>query len=73
MPPTRTKTSSTTDKNVNFALDAISKGMSQREASKKYGIARSTLYDKIHGKYRPGKGKGRDPFLSEVEEQSLVR
>lgn len=58
--------------NITCALNAISNGMSQREAAKKYSIPRATLYDKIKGKYREGKGKGRDPFLSDAEERSLV-
>lgn len=60
------------DENVKCALNAVSNGMSQREACKKFSIPRATLYDKIKGKYREGKGKGRDPFLSNEEEASLV-
>ena len=58
--------------NLNNALKAISEGMSQREASRQFQIPRGTLYDKIRGRYREGKTRGRDPFLSGKEEKVLV-
>ena len=56
------------------ALNAIiDKGMSKKAASIKFGISRTTLIDKVAHKYRPGKKKGRDPFLTEEEETSIVK
>lgn len=62
-----------TSEDLEAALNGIrKKEISKNAASKKYGIPRTTLIDKIVGKYRPGKTKGRDPFLSETEELALV-
>jgi len=55
------------------ALEAIAKGMSQRKAAVTFSLPRSTIYDRMKGRYRAGKSRGRDPFLSETEELSLVR
>ena len=63
MPSHSTAKVSTSNENFQCALKAISNGMSQREAARKFSIPRATLYDKIKGKYREGKGKGRDPFF----------
>ena len=46
--------------------------MSKRGAAKRYNIPKMTLHDRITGKYREGKGRGRDPPLSEGEEGSIV-
>ena len=55
------------------AITAVANGMSRKKASEKFGVPRSTLGDKIIGKYREGKKPGRDPFLSVEEEDSHVR
>ena len=69
----RKKSSNYSEEALSDALQAIRSGaLSKRAASVKFGIPRSTLIDKTAGKYRPGKTKGRDPFLSDAEELSLV-
>ena len=56
------------------AIKEIKDGnLSANKASKKYGIPRSTLGDKLRGKYREGKSIGRDPFLSQDEEKAIVK
>ena len=54
------------------ALTAISKGSSIKKAGKTYSIPTSTLQDKVRGKYRLGKSRGRGSFLSEKYEELLV-
>ena len=54
------------------AMKAVQNGMAKREAARRYGVPRSTLSDKISGKYRDGKGMGRDTFLSTAEENMIV-
>lgn len=74
MAPKKNKAQQYSNESLETALRLIrEKQISKRQASIKYGIPRTTLIDKIKGKYRPGKGKGRDPFLSEEEELSLVK
>ena len=56
------------------ALKSIRNGqLSANKASQKFGIPRSTLGDKLRGKYRPGKPVGRDPYLTQEEEKSIVK
>lgn len=43
------------------------------EAAKNYEVPRTTLIDKIAGRWKDGKSIGRDPYLSENEENSIVR
>ena len=51
-------TSNYTKDALNQALQAIqSKTLSKRAASLRYGIPRTTLFDKTAGKYRKGRGK----------------
>ena len=60
--------------NLEKALNAIKAGnLSTNKAATKYGVPRSTLGDKLRGKYRPGKPIGRDPYLSQDEEKAIVR
>ena len=73
MAPIRKKPPSYDKEKLTEAVRAVKNGMAKRTAAKKYGIPRTSLYDKLNGKYREGKGKGRDPFLSEEEEQNLVK
>ena len=62
-----------TNEDIEKAMGDVTSGsMSKRAAASKYAIPRSTLVDKLAGKYRVGKGKGRDPFLSENEELAIV-
>ena len=58
---------------LDAALAAVRNGMAKREAAKKFGIPRTSLYDALNNKYREGKGKGRDPYLGEENEESLVK
>ena len=67
------KTARYSPQDVLRALTAISKGSSIKKAGKTYNIPASTLQDKVRGKYRLGKSRGRDPFLSEKDEESLVK
>ena len=55
------------------AIQAVRDGMSKNATAKLYGVPRTTLNDKISGKYREGKRAGRDPFLSSEEETEIVR
>ena len=56
------------------ALEELKRGnISINKAAKKYSVPRSTLGDKIRGKYRDGKKIGRDPYLFQEEEKSIVK
>ena len=62
------------DKAVEKALAEMKSGkLSANKAAQKYGIPRSTLGDKLRGKYRQGKKIGRDPYLTTEEEKKLVK
>ena len=50
--------------------DVLNNKLSKSAASKKYNIPRSTLKDRISGKYE--EGRGRSPFLTKEEENALV-
>ena len=71
MPPLAKK--KYTQEDVERARKLIDEGSSIRQASISTGVPTSTLQDKVNGKYRPGKKAGRDPYLSETEEEALVK
>ena len=55
------------------ACDAVkSKEHSLREASELYGIPKSTLYDHVSGKVKPGGTSGPERYLNVQEEEELV-
>ena len=54
------------------ALEAVEGGMSTRPASIKYNVPQTTLLDKLAGRTPKEPKMGRDPFLSEVEEHTIV-
>jgi hypothetical protein len=56
---------------LNAALEAISKGLTQRQASVKFGIPRSTLKNKVAGKH--GKKFGGQTALTEQEETTFSK
>ena len=60
------------NESMNAAIRAVMYGMSKRSAAKQFDVPRTTLNDKISGRYREGKRRGRDPFLKEDEESALV-
>lgn len=45
----------------------------KKKASVFFGVPRTTLIDKINGRYRPGSKIGRDPYLSKEEEDKIVK
>ena len=55
------------------AVAAVRNGMSQREASKQFKVPRATLFDKFQGRTPMKRKMGRDPYLTEAEEQQIVR
>ena len=55
------------------ALEAVrSGGMSRHEASRRFGVPRTTLKDKLNGRYGDAGSIGRKPFLSPEEEDGLA-
>lgn len=60
------------DEKMAEAVRAVSHGMPKKTAAKTFGVPRSTLADKISGRYRESKKIGRDPFLSQAEERNIV-
>ena len=58
---------------LNNALNAISKGISKKMAAAMFKVPRTTLINKIQGRYRDGKRIGRDPYLSCDEEGAIVQ
>ena len=59
---------------IQAAVNAVlTGGLSKRQAAKKYEIPRTTLIDRIAGRWREGKSIGRDPFLAADEEDCIVR
>lgn len=62
-----------TEENLRKAVAAINNGMSKRSAARIFKVPRSTLFDKIAGRTIIGKKMGRVPFLTDAEEQSIVR
>lgn len=61
------------EEQMKAAVNAVLKGMPKKQAAKIYNVPRSTIADKISGRYRQGKRIGRDPFLSEDEELQIVK
>lgn len=59
---------------IEDALGAIrGDQISIREASRKYGVPRGTLQDRLHGRVPENKNMGRDTTLTKEEEESLVQ
>lgn len=74
MAPTNRKIVNYPEERMQAAINGVLKGgLSKREAAKKYAIPRTTLMDKLSGRYREGKSIGRDPFLTKEEEESIVK
>lgn len=61
------------DEHVLKAIDAVRKGASQFAAAKKYGIPRSTLFNKFSGKTPIGKTSGPGTVLSTKEEELIEK
>ena len=62
-----------TEKAMKAAIFAVVEGgVTKKAAAEKYGIPCTTLIDKLSGKYRKGKGRGRDPFLTDDKEEAIV-
>lgn len=57
---------------MNKAIEAVERGESIRQASIKYNIPKSTLYDRVSGKITLDSKPGRKPYLSVEEEEELV-
>lgn len=58
---------------LSTALSAIREGMGLNAASRKYGVPRGTLQDRLKGRVREGPRRmGRDPYLTRTEEEKLV-
>lgn len=55
------------------AMEEVSKGCSVSAASKKYGVPRTTLIDKLAGKYEPDAKPGQPTILKSDEEALLVK
>ncbi|XP_018018849.1 MFS-type transporter clz9-like [Hyalella azteca] len=53
-------------------LAVVEGGITKKAAAAKYGIPRTTLIEKLSGKYREGKGPGRDPYLTDDEEEAIA-
>ena len=63
-----------TDHDINQAVDAVKNGMSQREASRKFGIPQATISDHVRGRVAEGALPGRQPALPvKVESQKAQR
>lgn len=61
-------------KKIYDALQAIKdENVSIREASRKYGVPRGTLQDRLHGRVPENCKMGRDSALSKAEEEALVQ
>lgn len=57
---------------LNRAMEEINSGMSAYQASKKYGIPKSTLKDKKNQKYA-NQNCGRQPVLGPDEEKLIIK
>lgn len=54
------------------ALKAVKNGMKIRAASKKYGVPRTTLQDRVHNRVLEGPRRmGPDSILSQEEEEAI--
>ena len=59
---------------IEMALEDVSKKkMSLREVAKKYGVPKSTLSDKLHGKSPVSTKLGRPPIIPEQVEDDMAR
>ena len=65
-------TASYNSNTVTEAIAAIKNGMTMYKASKVFKIPRSTLQDKVKGKYKEGAKRGPPTVLSKTEETNLV-
>ena len=62
------------EKQMELALCDVAKGvLTVRKAALVYGIPKSTLHDHVSGKVRPGAGVGLPKYLTDEEEDELVR
>ena len=57
---------------LDYAYEAVSKGMSVRRAAEEYGIPKSTLHDRVVGKVLAGSKCGPRRHLNSTEEIELV-
>ena len=73
MAPVRKKICNYSEEAMKAAVRAVQNGMGKKTAAKRFSVPRSTIADKISGRYREGKRIGRDPYLSENEELEIVR
>ena len=73
MAPVRKKICNYSEEAMKAAVRAVQNGMGKKTAAKRFNVPRSTIADKISGRYREGKRIGRDPYLSENEELEIVR
>ncbi|XP_047740658.1 uncharacterized protein LOC108672321 isoform X2 [Hyalella azteca] len=72
MPP-ETKCQRYSAEAMKAAIFAVREGgLARKVAAAIYGVPRTTLVDKLSGKSREGKGRGRDPFLTDDEEEAIV-
>ena len=62
-----------TEDEVNQALDSIANGKSTRQASKEYGIPRSTLQDRLQGSQSRATVASSQQKLSQTQENHLVQ
>ncbi|XP_069131674.1 tigger transposable element-derived protein 1-like [Argopecten irradians] len=60
------------EENLALAVNAVREGLSVRKAAMKYGIAKSTLSDKVTNKSEIGAKIGRKPALPEDVEKKIV-
>ena len=55
------------------AIKAVNEGMSVRRAALEYNVPKTTLNDRIQGKVVHGSSSGKAKYLSDEEEEELVR
>ena len=58
--------------NVHLALAAVDQGETIRSAALRFGVARSTLHDRITGKVQEGAKRGPPTYLTLEEEEELA-
>ena len=54
------------------SLDSVKSGVSVMRATRKHGVPRQTLRDRVSGKVIHGAKPGPKPYLSPVEEKELA-
>ena len=70
-PKRPTKRKQWSDETMAAALEAVKGGQTILRAAQTYGVPRSTLQDRVHGKVTHGVKPGPRPYLAPAEEKEL--